>query len=698
MNPSIKRHLDLVMSFMDKGFDSGTKRAKLNIDAIKKAAREAALVIGALVAAFGAGTVALFKFIAAGAKIRDVETTFNDVRKAAGLLPDTLEKIVEATRGVVTNIDIMKASTQALADSLDPGRLVELWAKAKQISEVMPGVEITQAFEMLHLAIAKGQTRMLTQIGITIDAEEAANKYAASIGKTTAELTHKDRQIAVSIALEERYLKQFKALGEQGNDNAERFQRFSVQVRNLKDKFFAMLSDSPAVEKFMNFLLEKMEGLSTALDNAEPKIQAVVTSLMEFYQTIVTFIDEKAEPAIQWVSRYKEELLGLGVALATFSTLSRFGVPLPYAAGAGAIAGAGAFIGAEAKGFQDELERYNREMATNGIPNMEQLLETAKKAGIAIEEYTNEALRDLLLNLSKLGEAPALKGGLAILNEPTFPGDKAAGAGADVWKQAGGGTAGPWEDIDDLLEQNMKYYALYYDGVTVMAQDYVSHYKELVLGKEEWEIDLMYAQINSERRGMEMRRAAYEAGYAAMGRYADKFYAHGAHMGRVLNAMLIAGTTEMVAHYIEAKTKQARIDFMEATYQAIRALAMGDLRAASLWGQTAAGAGAMAGAGALAAGYVRRAGMQRADELAAEQEQQWTAATAESTAGTSQRRQASGIVNSRPITVQVYSTVNINSGYNIFGDGEAAVNDLYGDRIRDKIADDIESGMIAVPA
>ncbi|HAK93980.1 MAG TPA: hypothetical protein DCM87_02950, partial [Planctomycetes bacterium] len=485
---------------------------------------------------------------------------------------------------------------------------------------------------------------------------------------------------------------------EQGNDNAERFRRFSVQVQNLKDKFFAMLSDSPAVEKFMNFLLEKMQGLSTALDNAEPKIQAVVTGLMEFYQTIVTFIDEKAEPAIQWVSRYKEELLGLGVALATFSTLSRFGVPLPYAAGAGAIAGAGAFIGAEAKGFQDELERYNREMATNGIPNMEQLLETAKKAGIAIEEYTNEALRDLLLNLSKLGEAPALKGGLAILNEPTFPGDKAAGAGADVWKKAAGGTAGPWEDIDDLLEQNMKYYALYYDGVTVMAQDYVSHYKELVLGKEEWEIDLMYAELDVFLRGMQMRRGAYEAGYAAMGRYSERFYARNAHMGRALNAMLIAGFGEMVASYIEAKTKQARIDMMEATYQAIRALAMGDFRAASLWGQTAAGAAATAGAGALAAGAARAWSQRQAEAISGESEQQWSAATGESAAGTSQRRQASGIVNARPIAINVYSTANFNAGYMIFGDGEAAVNDLYGDHIRDKIGDDIESGMIAVPA
>jgi hypothetical protein len=228
--------------------------------------------------------------------------------------------------------------------------------------------------------------------------------------------------------------------------------------------------------------------------------------------------------------------------------------------------------------------------------------------------------------------------------------------------------------------------------------EYQEKLKAIRLAHSDWEIDLMYGEIEIMLRGMEMRRGAYEAGYAAMGRYSERFYARNAHMGRALNAMLIAGMGEMVASYIEAKTKQARIDMMEATYQAIRALAMGDFRAASLWGQTAAGAAAVAGAGALAAGAARAWSQRQAEAISSEGEQQWAAATGESAAGTSQRRQASGIVNARPIAINVYSTANFNAGYMIFGDDEAAVKDLYGDRIRDKIADDIESGMIAVPA
>lgn len=688
MNPSIHKHLECILSFVDKGMDRGLKSTKLRMDELKRAAQQLMLIMAAVVTAFAGATVALFKFIAAGAKIRDVETTFADVRKQAGLLPDTLEKIVAATRGVVTNVDIMRASTRALADDLDPTRLVELWAKAKQISEVT-GNDITQVFEMLYLAIAKGQTRMLMQIGMSIDVSEATLKYAASIGKATSELTHRDRQMAVSMAIEERYLKQFKALGEQGNDNAERFQRFGVQVRNLKDKFFAMLSDSSAVEKFMNFLLVKMEGLSAALDNAEPKIQAVVTGLMELYQTIVAFVDEKAEPAIQWVSRYKEELLGLAVAIGVFGTLSRAGVPLPWAAGAGAVAGGAAFIGAEAKGWISELERYNREMATKGIPNMEELMAAAREAGIAIENYTNEGLRETLLMLAKVREQAPSMADVAPIKD----------ADADVWKrQALSGAAGPWEDIQDLLDQNLKYYALYYDGVTVMAQEYVSRYKDLILGKEEWEIELMYHELDAFQRGMVMRRGVYEAGYAAMGRYSDKFYARNAHMGRVLNSMLIAGFGEMVAAYIDAKTRQAKIDFLEASYQAIRALAMKDWRAAALWAETAAGAGLVAGAGALAAGAIRSWSQQQAERISGEQEQQWSAATAQGAEMAGQRRQASGIVNARPLTVNVYSTANFNAGYMIFGDGETAAKDLYDQTIRDKIADDIEQGMIAVPA
>jgi hypothetical protein len=212
------------------------------------------------------------------------------------------------------------------------------------------------------------------------------------------------------------------------------------------------------------------------------------------------------------------------------------------------------------------------------------------------------------------------------------------------------------------------------------------------------EIAMIDRQIAHDQQAMAIRRAIYEKGYSAMGQYTAKFYSHGAHMGRTFNAMMIAGFGEMAAAYIDSKTEQFKIDAIDYAIKAIVAAAEQKWTYAAAYGLAAAKYGAIGGVAALAAGYIRSSTQAKADAIAGAQEDQWDAATAGGSGGDTglQRRQASGIVNTRPISVNVYSTVNINSGYNIFGDADSAVDDLYSTRIRNKIEDDIASGMLAV--
>jgi len=199
-------------------------------------------------------------------------------------------------------------------------------------------------------------------------------------------------------------------------------------------------------------------------------------------------------------------------------------------------------------------------------------------------------------------------------------------------------------------------------------------------------------------RNMQMREQAYHAGYQAMGQYSDRFFNRNAKMGRVLNAMLIRGATEAVASFIDAKSEEARYQAAANTYEMFAALARKDFYAAGLFGKAAAGWGALAGAAAIAAGGVRYAGQQKAEGMMAEQETQWEEATASDGEEMGrQKREASGIVNTRPIHINVYSTANFNSGYMIFGDSETAAGELYEKHFQDRIESDIESGAIQVP-
>jgi len=199
-------------------------------------------------------------------------------------------------------------------------------------------------------------------------------------------------------------------------------------------------------------------------------------------------------------------------------------------------------------------------------------------------------------------------------------------------------------------------------------------------------------------RNMQMREQSYQAGYQAMGQYSDRFFNRNAKMARVLNAMLIRGATEAVASFIEAKSEEARYQAAANTYEMFAALARKDFYAAGLFGKAAIGWGALAGAAAIAAGGVRYAGQQKAEGMMEEQETQWEEATAggEGEEMGRQKREASGVVNARPIHINVYSTANFNSGYMIFGDSETAANELYEERFRSRIESDIESGEIQV--
>ena len=90
---------------------------------------------------------------------------------------------------------------------------------------------------------------------------------------------------------------------------------------------------------------------------------------------------------------------------------------------------------------------------------------------------------------------------------------------------------------------------------------------------------------------MSIRERIHARAFGAMGQFSDKFYKKGAHMGKVLNAMLISGFSELAASYIESKTEQARFDMMEYAYKAIAAAATGQWRLAAGFTQAAAGAG-----------------------------------------------------------------------------------------------------------
>jgi hypothetical protein len=672
---SIEKHLALIMEWVDKGFDKGAKKAKFDLDDLKKKARELGRDLALLAGSFVAFTFGLLKAVEAGAKMKDIANNFETIRIKAGLLPGVMNDIREATRGTVTDMKLMAASNRALTDGLDPTRLSELWAKAKQISEVT-GTDITNTFEMLYMAIAKGQTRMLSQIGITLDAEEASKNYAASIGKEVSQLDFKDRQIAISMALEEKYIKQFKGLG-QLSDKGEAYDKLATGVVNLKDKFLMMLASSPAIDKFMQKLIDKIGDLSTSMDTWEPKIRAVVDGLTKFYDGLVNFASDKAGPALKNIWEYRDAIAAIAVTLGTGLVASKImGITVALGLVTGGTAAGITLLAAGIAGIAvqvDNASKGTRDMdrAFQGFrPGMDfiparRIEEQATKANLALDELLAKAA------------APGLVG----LKVP------AGGGVSDKWGGAPLAMPPPETELKllgDVTNAKLEMMRGYFDTIKNMEQE-----------KFAFGIGIADMEIEQAQRAMQTRRQVYQQGFAAMGTYTQKFYSHNANMGRVFNAMAIRGFGEISAAFIESKTEEWKFLAMEYTIKAIVAAAEQKWTYAAAYGLAAAKYGAGAGIAALAAGAIRSYTQQKADALVGEQEQQWNAAEASEGSATG-RKQATGIVNTRPISIVVNSTSYFQAGTMVFGDSEGALQDLYNEQIRPKIEGDIASGMIQV--
>lgn len=699
MANSIQKKLQLILEYMDKGYHSGVDKANKKTEALKKSIAAVAKAALATVVAITGLTYALMKFIQKGAEVRSVTDTWEGFLKSARMAPDTLDRVREAVNRTVSNMDMMRASVQALATGLAPGELIEFWEMAKQMGDVMSR-DVLEVFEGLTRGYNKMEAESLETIGINIRMTDVMNEYMKVTGKTAKEITSLDRKMAMGMAIRKEYADKFASVGDVTTIVREKFQRLVAGLKNLRDRFYEIVATSPKVEGFLDMLTSKLGLTNEELGKNDEQIMRTVDRMVTLIERSITLGE--------WLYKNKELVASLGAgfivlsktgnpvvalftAIATsavlcFKTISHAAIDLGILVYTKLIEWHSKWLSALADAVEKvpwlgkEIAEGFRNAIQKGMDISDWIIEQGERNKELLDKY---APPNLLLNWIKGGE-----------QGPKMPGEITGPAFAslvEAYEKAGIG-----EEKVNILMKDLELIGDYENQKIELYQSTAYRKIEIAQWSAGLEADIREWEIAKMREGLGMRADAYRAGYWAMSRYSAAFYNDSARRGRTLNAMLIAGFGEMVAAYIDAKSAQAKIDFMEASYQLLRALAMGNFYAAGLWAQCAAGAGAMAGAATIAAGVVRSWGQQKAEGLMAEQEAAWEAGTSGGEAMEGQRRQATGIVNTRPIAINVYSTANFNAGYMIFGDSEEAANDLYDDIIADRIEGDIEMGMIAV--
>lgn len=159
---------------------------------------------GAAIAGIGATMKIAFDFGEAGAMVLQTNESFKTLLETIGAAPDLLEQLRAASRGTISDMDLMSSTATLLAGT--QGELAtalgsatpQLLEIAKAAQKLNPALgDTTFLYDSLALGIKRGSPMILDNLGLTIKLEEAYNKYAVSLGKAANELTVDEQKMAL---------------------------------------------------------------------------------------------------------------------------------------------------------------------------------------------------------------------------------------------------------------------------------------------------------------------------------------------------------------------------------------------------------------------------------------------------------------------------------------------------------------------
>jgi hypothetical protein len=162
-------------------------------------------------------TVAANAFAAAaafGALSRAMDTSnmvkgLDQLGAASGVALGNLSKrLFLATDGAVSLREAMEATAKASGAGLSSDQILKLGDVAKKASQTL-GVNMTDALSRLSRGITKLEPELLDELGIFVKIDDAASKYALSVGKSTSALTDFERRQAFANAVLEQGNKKF---------------------------------------------------------------------------------------------------------------------------------------------------------------------------------------------------------------------------------------------------------------------------------------------------------------------------------------------------------------------------------------------------------------------------------------------------------------------------------------------------------
>lgn len=225
--------------------------------------------------ALAGGTIALAQ---QGAQADLVAQRFDALAEAAGNSGDALlGALRKASGGEISDLNLQLAANRAnlLGVATSAEQLGTLMAIARDRAQNL-GTTATEAFNDLVTGLGRGSPLILDNLGIIVSIDEANKAYAATIGKTVAQLTEAEKKQALINHVVSQGKASLEATGGAADSSAGAFTRLGTAGENAMNAIGSSIATAavPGLNALAGALQAVANGIIT-LQNAPQQILAI---------------------------------------------------------------------------------------------------------------------------------------------------------------------------------------------------------------------------------------------------------------------------------------------------------------------------------------------------------------------------------------------------------------------------------------
>ena len=161
------------------------------------------------------------------------------------------KKMVAATDGAISLREAMESTAKASSAGLSNKQILEIGDVAKKASQAL-GVNMVDSVSRLTRGISKLEPELLDELGIFVRIDDAAQKYARTVGKTASSLTDFERRQAFANEVLKQGKEKFGALDIDANPYTKLYATFQdvtqkglELVNKVLGPLVKLLSESP---------------------------------------------------------------------------------------------------------------------------------------------------------------------------------------------------------------------------------------------------------------------------------------------------------------------------------------------------------------------------------------------------------------------------------------------------------------------